>query len=306
MSPPHNPARPGRGGAARGEPMPFALVQGGDPALPFVSGMPLPDDVDEPGFLGGLFGEPIEVVKAETVDLWVPASAEIVIEGHMSTERDAEEGPMGEYAGYAPTDTTRQPTYTIEAITHRDDPIWPTVVEGEPVDEFHTATGLTLSAEVLALLRQAGLPVSTAWSPLESASHVLVVSVAADWRQQLPGTTSTELSRRISEVIDGFRSQHLIPRTFVLDEDVDASDVAELTWALATRCHPEEWRVVRRGEILPLLTCYTERERHAQYGAKVVHDCLLPAEGEGRQRRSSFEHIYPAEVRRWVHEHWND
>ena len=290
--------------AERGEPMPFALVQGGDPALPFISGMPLPDDVDEPGFLGALFGEPMEVVPAETVDLQVPAGAEIVIEGHVSVERNADEGPMGEYAGYAPAETTRQPTYTIEAITHRDRPIWPTVVEGEPVDEFHTATGLTMAAEVYALLRRAGLPVVTAWSPFESASHVLVVSVRSDWRAQLPGVSSAELTRRISETIGGFRSEHLIPRTFVLDADVEPSNTAELTWALATRCHPEDFRVLRHGEILPLLTCYTPEERHAQRGTKVVHDCLLPAEGAGRERRSSFRHIYPEQVQHWVEQHW--
>lgn len=287
--------------ADRGEPMPFALVQGGDPALPFISGMPLPDEVDEPGYLGALFGEPMEVVKAETVDLWVPASAEVVVEGHMSVQRDADEGPMGEYAGYAPAETTRQPTYTIEAITHRDRPIWPTVVEGEPVDEFHTATGLTMAAEVHALLRQAGLPVATAWSPFESASHLMVVSVESDWRDRLPGVSRGELTQRISDTIDGFRSQHLIPRTFVLDNDVEPSNVAELVWALSTRCHPEEFRIVRHGEVLPLLTCYTAEEQHAQHGAKVVYDCLLPADAE---RRSSFRHIYPAEVQRWVEQHW--
>lgn len=291
--------------AERGEPMPFALVQGGDPALPFISGMPLPDEVDEPGFLGALFGEPMEVVAAETVDLQVPAGAEIVIEGHVSVQRDADEGPMGEYAGYAPADTTKQPTYTVEAITHRDRPIWPTVVEGEPVDEFHTATGLTMAAEVYALLRRAGLPVATAWSPFESASHLMVISVQRDWRDELPGVSSAELTRRISDAIDDFRSQHLIPRTFVLDDDVDPSDVAELLWALSTRCHPEDFRVVRHGEVLPLLTCYTHEERHAQRGAKVVHDCLLPAEGHGRERRSSFRHIYPPEVQRWVEQHWS-
>lgn len=60
---------------------------------------------------------------------------------------------------------------------------------------------------------------------------------------------------------------------------------------------------MRRGEVLPLLTCYTPEERHAQHGAKVVRDCLLPEEGE---RRSSFRHIYPAEVQRWVERNWQD
>jgi len=290
--------------AERGEPMPFALVQGGDPAIPFAAGMPLPDEVDEPGFLGALLGEPLEVVPAETVDLMVPAGAEIVIEGHVSVERNAEEGPMGEYAGYAPAGTTRQPTYTIEAITHRDDPIWPTVVEGEPVDEFHTATGLNMAAEVCSLLRSAGLPVATAWAPFETASHAMVVTVERDWRERLPGVSTSDLTRRISEALQGFRSEHLIPRLFVLDDDVEPSDPAELTWALATRCHPTDFRVERTGEVLPLLTCYTEQERHSEHGTKVVFDCLLPAEGEGRERRSSFRHIYPEHVQRWVEQHW--
>ncbi len=77
--------------------------------------------------------------------------------------------------------------------------------------------------------------------------------------------------------------------------------MSELVWALSTRCHPEEFRIVRHGEVLPLLTCYTAEEQHAQHGAKVVYDCLLPADAE---RRSSFRHIYPAEVQRWVEQHW--
>ena len=176
--------------ADRGEPMPFALVQGGEAALPFVSGMPLPDGVEEAGYLGALLGEPLELVQCETVDLRVPAGAEIVIEGHLSVERAGVEGPMGEFSGYRPNETSMQPIYTVEAITHRDDPIWPTVVEGEPVDEFHTATGLTLAAEALAGLRAAGLPITTAWEPFEGASHFLVVSVAADWRAALPGVST--------------------------------------------------------------------------------------------------------------------
>ncbi|WP_390898459.1 UbiD family decarboxylase domain-containing protein [Streptomyces angustmyceticus] len=81
--------------------MPFALVQGGEPALPFISGMPLPDGVEEAGYLGALLGEPLELVRCETVDLQVPASAEIVIEGHLSVERTGIEGPMGEFAATA-------------------------------------------------------------------------------------------------------------------------------------------------------------------------------------------------------------
>lgn len=290
--------------ADRGEPMPFALVQGGDPAIPFVSGMPLPDGVEEAGYLGALLGEPLELVRCETVDLEVPANAEIVIEGHLSVERTGVEGPMGEFAGYQPHETSPQPVYTIEAITHRDAPIWPTVVEGEPVDEYHTATGLTLAAEALAALRAAGLPVTTAWEPFEMASHALVISVATDWRDRLPGLSTADLAQRITDVIDAQRFEHTVPRIFVLDDDVDASDVGELAWALATRVHPTRRRIVRTGKVLPLLAVYGPEERHGWEGPKVTYDALLPSEEEGRERRSSFRFIFPEQVRRKVLENW--
>ncbi|MEU0836221.1 UbiD family decarboxylase [Streptomyces sp. NPDC005969] len=289
-----------------GKDMPFALVQGGPPVLPFVSGMPLPDGVEEAGYIGALIGEPVELVQCETVDLQVPAHAEIVIEGHLSRERTGVEGPMGEYAGYRPNETSMQPVYTIEAITYRNDPIWPTVVEGEPVDEFHTATGLTLAAETLTQLRAADLPISSAWMPFEAACHLLVVSVAADWRDRLPGTSTEELVQRIDDVISAQRSSYVVPRTVVLDDDVDASNGAEVMWAFTTRVHPTGRRLVRHGRILPLTSCYTQQERHSCTGDHVTYDALLPAVEEGREQRSSFRFIFPAEVQQHVLDHWDD
>ncbi|MYR85408.1 UbiD family decarboxylase [Streptomyces sp. SID685] len=289
--------------ADRGEPMPYALVQGAGPAVPFVSGMPLPDGVEETGYLGALLGEGIELVPCETNDLLVPADAEIVIEGHLSVERSAVEGPMGEFAGYRPSTTSMQPVYTIEAITHRDDPIWPAVVEGEPIDEYHTATGLTLAAEVLTALRAADLPVTFAWAPFETAVHTIVVTVRSDWRDHLPGMTTLQLAQRITDVIDAQRLQVMLPRIFVLDDDVDAADPRELAWALATRVHPTARRIVRTGPILPLLTVYTPQERESATGPKVTYDALLPAPGDGRDTRSSFGHIYPPHIRERVLAH---
>ncbi|MDH6630308.1 UbiD family decarboxylase [Streptomyces sp. LBL] len=289
-----------------GQPMPFALVQGGPPVLPIVSGMPLATGVEEGGYIGGLLGEPIELVQCETVDLQVPATAEIVIEGHLSIERTAVEGPMGEFAGYVPSHTTMCPVYSIEAITHRDDPIWPTCVEGEPVDEFHTVTGLAAAAEGLAALRAAGLPVTTAWMPFDAATHLLVVSVAPDWRKQLPGVSTGELTQRIHDVIYAQRFTVTVPRLVVLDDDVDTSNVAELMWALATRVHPTKRRILQTAPILPLLACYTLEERHAASAEHVTYDALFPAIDEGREPRASFRYNYPAEIQERVIAHWND
>ncbi|MFI9583650.1 bagremycin/ferroverdin biosynthesis UbiD family decarboxylase BagN/FevL [Streptomyces sp. NPDC052236] len=292
--------------AELGQPMPYALVQGGDPAIPFVGGIPLPRGVDEAGYIGALYGQPLEVVRCETVDLDVPASAEIVIEGHLSVGRDAREGPFGEFAGYASTHTSMQPVYTVEAITHRNDPIWPLVAEGRPVDEFHTVTGVGQAAEVLAELRAAELPVTTAWSPLRAASHWMVVTVPRDWRQMLPGVDSAELTHRIGTVLSQSHSGRATAATFVLDDDIDPADDTDLLWALATRIHPLDRAEAWYGFVHPLLNCYTGEERAAQSGPIVFHDGLLPVSGEGRLAHSSFAEAYPAAIRRQVLDHWDD
>ncbi|OLF14183.1 ubiquinone biosynthesis protein UbiD [Actinophytocola xinjiangensis] len=280
--------------ADRGEPMPFALFQGGPPATPFVSSMPLARDVDEVGYLGAFYDQPVELVRCATVDLAVPTTAEVVIEGHVSPGRDADEGPFGEFPGYLVSGTGREPVYTITAITHRDDPVWPVIAEGRPVDDYHTAAGVCFAAEALGLLRAAGLPVTTVWCPFETANHWMVVTVPADWRRA--GLDSTTLCARIGEVVWPTKFGFTVPKLFVLDDDVDPADPAELLWAVGTRQHPVDRVGVNAGPILPILACYTEREKAAKVGPRAVYDCLL----EHRPAHSSFAGAYPAGVRERV------
>ena len=282
----------------QGKDMPYAIVQGTEPAVPLVSGMPLPDDIEEVGFLGAYFGAPVELVKCETNDLLVPASAEIVIEGHVSISERAVEGPMGEHSGYVARHSSMQPVYTVEAITYRDNPIWPVSVAGEPVDETDTGWALPAAAEACHQLRAAGLPVSTAWMPLESAAHWLVVIVPNDWRERLPGADSTELCLRISQALSSARVglEAIMTRVFVLDDDIDPSNLQELTWAIATRVSPGGGHIIRDGAINPLAGCYSEAERRLGYGPKAVLNGLLPPPGQ-RNSRSSFRYSYPPAVR---------
>ncbi|MBF9068981.1 UbiD family decarboxylase [Streptacidiphilus fuscans] len=289
-----------------GKPMPYALVQGGDPAIPVVGGISIPEGMDDAGYIGALYGEPLEVVTCELSDLKVPASAEIVIEGHLSVERTAVEGPFGEFAGYIPLETALQPVYTVECITHRDDPIWPIVPEGRPVDEYHTVTGTGIAAEVLHDLRAAGLPITTAWSPLRAATHWLVVTVPENWRELLPGVDSQEFTHRIGKVVnEEARTGRLNSRIFVFDDDIDPADDADLLWALATRIHPTQRAETWNGFVFPLLHCYLDSEREAATGPVVVHDGLEPARGQGRMPQSSFAEAYPAHIRQRVLDHWD-
>jgi len=283
-----------------GKPMPFAVVQGGDPGVPMVGGMPIPAEVDEGTFLGTLYGEPVEVVQCETVDLQVPAGAEVVIEGHVSITRDATEGPYAEFHGYALPETSPEPVYTIEAITYRDNPIWPISATGRPPDDSQIAPALGVSAEVLALLRKAGLPITTAWLLVDTACHWMIITVPRNWRDELLDTSTTEFVHRIGELMSANRVGHMCPVTYVLDDDIDPSNTSDVLWALGTRIHPTQRQQHWPVPILPWYQCYTEQERHSGNGPIVLHDGLLASIEDGQARAATFDNLYPQEIRERV------
>jgi hypothetical protein len=108
---------------------------------------------------------------------------------------------------------------------------------------------------------------------------------------------SSELIHRIGTVMSGNRVGRMCPVTYVLDDDIDPANLADVMWALGTRIHPnhrwEEWNC----PILPWYMCYTEAERHSGKGAIVVHDGLLPAPDKEHMRQATFESLYPADLR---------
>jgi 4-hydroxy-3-polyprenylbenzoate decarboxylase len=280
-----------------GKPMPFAVVQGGDPGVAVIGGMPIQTEVNESGVLGALYGEPVEVVKCETVDLEVPASAEVVIEGHLSITRDAKEGPFAEFHGWALPDTSPEPVYTIEAITYRNNPIWPICTTGRPADDSQVSPAVGISAEIVALLRGAGLPIATAWLLIETSCHWLIITVPRDWRTVLPGLKSDELVHRIGDVMNGSRVGRMSPTVFVLDDDIDPANLSDVLWALGTRIHPSGRQEQWTGTILPWYMCYTEEERHKAHGSVVLHDGLLPPPEDDRVRTATFDSLFPADLR---------
>jgi 4-hydroxy-3-polyprenylbenzoate decarboxylase len=291
---------------ARGEPMPFALALGTEPVIPFVSGMPLDDGVNEADFLGGYLGEPLDVVSCATVDLQVPATSEIVIEGTLSAHETAPEGPMGEYSGYlSPGGGSPKPVYHVTALTYRTDPILPVVAAGEPVEENHTCWGLAVSAQVLWELRRQGFPVSQCFCPFESAGHWLVVTVD---RAARGGRSAEELVRTLSASLFRSRAGSLVPKILLLDDDVDATDLNEVVWALATRCHPAHGVTLFPDEgLLPLVAYLTPGERARARGCKAIYNGLLPTDlpAEQAPRRSSFRHLWPQEIQEKVLANWN-
>lgn len=290
-----------------GQDMPFALALGGRPVLPYVGGMPLPEFVNEVDYAGAITGEAIEVVKAETVDLLVPASAEIIIEGHVSMAETAPEGPMGEYAGYLWEGTpTPKPVYKVTAVTHRENPILPISVAGEPPEENHTAWGIPNAGEIVFLLREAGFPVATAWSPLESANHWFVIAVERGWREKT-GLRSGELCRRIAEILFEKKGGMGTPKYIVVNDDIDITNTKEVVWAFATRNHPgSQGELVYNDENTnPLVAYIDDAEKAALRTTKVIYNCLDPEHLNGKlPKRSSFRFTYPQELQAKVLRDW--
>ncbi|WP_017349204.1 UbiD family decarboxylase [Pantoea sp. A4] len=284
-----------------GQPMPYALVQGPAPAISCVSGIPIPAHADEADYIGTLAGKPVEVVKAISLDLDVPATAEIVIEGHVSIERDCPEGPYGEYGGYLGHGSSMQPTFSVDVITHRDNPIWPISVTGRPTDESHTLWAIGLAADALTYLRAANLPVKTTWIPEDSAVHWLLVVMPENWREQLPGVSSQQLAEQVAEILFKTDAMVFLPTVYLVDDDFDPTNLREVAWVISTRVHPTGKRVIYENErVIRLPQCYTEEEYVAGKGPKVVFDTLQSE----RHRHASFDQGYPEEVKQRVLDNW--
>jgi len=309
-----------------GKDMPFALVQGCEPFMPFVCGMPLPPTFDttvwpprvrppfvnEADYVGAYFGEGVEVVKCETSDLEVPATAEIVIEGTLSITETAHEGPMGEYAGYfgehnifTERADDHWPVYHVTAITHRNNPILPVSVAGEPVEEDHTACGIPSAAETMVQLQDNGIPVTMVWTPFASANHWCVVTVPRNWRDTM-NCTAEDFCRKIGQIILASKLGPQVAKMMVINDDIDPTNLQELVWGFATRCHPGEGEIVLRHQILsPLIGFGTKSERHTLDGPKSVYNCLRPEDyGSEMQKRSSFRYAYPKELQEKVIANW--
>ncbi len=291
-----------------GQPMPFALALGVEPFIPFVGGMPLPDQVNEVDYVGAYFGEAIKVVQCETVDLQVPATAEIVLEGTISITETAPEGPMGEYAGYLWTgQSSLKPVYHVTAMTYRNDPILPISVAGEPVEENYTAWGVPNAAEIVYTLRTAGYPVAMAWSPFESANHWYAIAMERNWRQLMPNISAAELCQKMGEVLFQTKAGMGTPKYIVVNDDIDITNTKEIVWAFATRNYPgHQGEVVFNNESTnPLVAFLQQSEKMSMHTTKVMYNCLPPDEwGDKLPQRSSFKGAYPQALQDSVLQNW--
>jgi len=222
-------------GAHPGQPFPVAVALGADPATILAAVTPVPDTLSEHAFAGLLRGARTELVRCRSHDLTVPASAELVLEGHIHPRDEAPEGPFGDHTGYY-NEVEPFPVLTVERITHRRDPIYHSTYTGRPPDE-PAVLGLALNEVFIPLLQKQFPEITDFYLPPEGCSYrVAVVTM----RKQYPGH-----AKRVMFGVWSFLRQFMYTKfVIVTDDDVDARDWRDVIWTLSTRVDPARDTVI--------------------------------------------------------------
>jgi len=212
----------------QGKPCPMVIVNGQDPAL-FVAGFEyLPEGGSEYDFAGAIKGEPLEIVKGPKTGLPIPAYAEIILEGVLlpPSEMTLPEGPFGEFTGYYAADTRPAAVMRVDALYHRTNPI---LFGSPPLKPPRFHFGLPMRA-------------ATIWGNLEACG---VTDVVGAWQHVSQLMTVVSLKQRYAghskrAALIAAANSYMGRLVVVVDEDVDPSNLADVMWAVTTRCEPSE------------------------------------------------------------------
>ena len=211
-----------------GKPYPVAITLGADPATTLGAVTPVPDTLSEYAFAGLLRGEKTQVVKCLGNDLQVPASAEYILEGFLHGD-EAEEGPFGDHTGYY-NEVETFPVFTIDRITHRENPIYHSTYTGRPPDE-PAILGVALNEVFVPILKKQFPEIVDFYLPPEGCSYRLAV---VSMQKQYPGH-----AKRVMMGVWSFLRQFMYTKfVIVTDDDVDVRNWEDVIWAMTTRMDP--------------------------------------------------------------------
>ena len=281
----HDGARHFRMYQKMGQRMPLAIVLGGESVLPYAATAPLPPGIEELLFAGFLNGGGVELVPCRTIDLQVPANAEIVIEGYVDPVERLMEGPFGDHTGfYSLADW--YPAFHVTAITHRRDPIYPTTIVGKPPMEDYFL-GKATERIFLPLLKMLVPDVVDYALPISGVFHnCAYIKIKKEYPYQ---------ARRVMHAIWGAGQMAFTKYIVVVDEHVNVHDEQDVLFHLFSNCDPARDTEIVRGPVDIL--------DHASpglgVGSKMGFDATvkLPAEGTAY---GGNEH--GGQVRRWPRE----
>ncbi|MCZ7383735.1 MAG: menaquinone biosynthesis decarboxylase [Candidatus Methanoperedens sp.] len=205
-----------------------AVAVGADPAVVYSATAPLPDNIDEMMFAGFIRKKNVELVKCETVDLYVPAHAEIILEGYVDAKEKRVEGPFGDHTGYYSL-ADEFPVFHITCITHRKNPVYHATIVGiPPMEDAYLGKA---TERIFLPLMKAQLPeIVDINLPVEAVFHNLcIVSI----KKRYPGH-----AKKVMFALWGMGQMMFAKTIIVLDDDVNVQDMREVLWATTTRMDP--------------------------------------------------------------------
>ena len=257
-------------GAQKGSRLEVAVAIGTDPATTFSAIVPAPPEVEEFLIAGFLRGKPVEIVKCETVDLEVPARAEIILEGYVELGELRSEGPFGDHTGFY-TMEDDYPVFHLTCITHRKDPIYAATIVGKPPME-DAWMGKAVERIFLPAMKMTIPELVDVHLPVEAVFHnLMIVSI----RKSYPGQ-----ARKVMHAIWSLGQAMFTKCIIVVDEDCDVQNIPEVVLRVANNIDPERDIQFTLGPIDSL----DHASRLPNYGSKMGIDATRKWKAEGFAR----------------------
>ncbi|HTD23554.1 MAG TPA: UbiD family decarboxylase [Terriglobales bacterium] len=272
--------------------MEVAVAIGTDPALTFSAIVPAPPDVEEYMIVGFLRQSPVELVKCETVDLEVPANAEIILEGYVNLDELRTEGPFGDHTGFYSL-ADEYPVFHLTCMTHRRNPVYATTIVGKPPME-DAWMGKAVERIFLPLMRVTIPELVDVNLPVEGIFHnLMIVSI----KKSYPGQ-----ARKVMNAIWSLGQAMFTKCIIVVDEDVNVQDIADVTLKALNHIDPERDIQFTLGPVDSL----DHASRLPNFGSKMGIDATRKWPSEGFNRPWPDEILMDEKTRALVDKKWKD
>ncbi len=269
-----------------------AVAIGGDPAVTYAATAPLPRDIDEMIFAGFLRHQAVELVKCQTVDLEVPAQAEIVLEGYIKPDERRREGPFGDHTGYYSL-AADYPVFHITCITHRRRPIYPATVVGKPPME-DCFLAKTTERIFLPLLRLYLPEIVDINLPLAGVFHnCAVVSIKKTYPQQ---------AKKVMHGLWGLGQMMFTKLIIVVDESVNVQDMEEVWWRVYNNIDARRDVVMAEGP----LDALDHSSSQPYWGTKMGIDATRTWPEEGHNRPWPEDIVMTPAIKKMVDAKWKE
>ncbi len=266
----------------------IAVALGCDPAVTYAATAPVPPGIDEMIFAGFLRKKPVQMVKCKTVDMEVPADAEIVLEGYVDLEEKRIEGPFGDHTGYYSL-ADEYPVFRITAMTHAKNPVYPATIVGRPPQE-DCYMGKATEQVFLPVLKRIMPEIVDMNLPIEGVFHNCAI-ISIDKR--FPGHAC-----KIINAVWGLGQLMFTKFVIVVDSGVNVHDLSEVSWKVFNHTDPLRDTIITKGPLDVL--------DHAcdlpGFGGKMGIDATKKWEGEGFTRDWPDETVMCEEIKKKVDE----